>query len=256
LNFYYKLTLQYKGTDYLGWQIQPEHYGRTIQGELERATRVVAKTENIKTLGSGRTDAGVHAIGQVVKLTMPLQIDPQNLIPALNVNLPDDIRVVSSELTTENFHPTFQAISKEYHYCFTAEKFHSALGKEFVANYPYQLNMNLMQEACKELLGTHDFVNFFTEGTDVSSTIREIYNCEIEFVEAGPMSILPGHFKFKIVGNGFLKQMVRLLVGAIWNIGRGKVLLEDFKKALEVPKTHRLGPVAPPEGLYLARVNY
>jgi tRNA pseudouridine38-40 synthase len=113
-----------------------------------------------------------------------------------------------------------------------------------------------MRAACKILIGVHDFTNFYCEGTEVSSNIREIFECDIQEIPQGDWGMLPPHYVFKIVGSGFLKQMVRLLMGAIWNVGRGKISLETFKASLSSTKTEKLGPTAPPEGLYMVRVNY
>lgn len=252
---YYRLLIQYKGTNYLGWQVQPDDAGLTVQGEINRALKVISKSENVKSMGSGRTDAGVHALGQVAKVAIELQIPPVNLVKALNVNLPDDIRVLSSELSDEEFMPTIHAVSKEYHYRFTCTRTFTAFQNELIANYPFELNIEKMREACKILIGTHDFSNFYCEGTEVSHNVREIYECGILEI-AQDSWMLPSHYIFRIVGNGFLKQMVRLLMGAVWNVGRGKISLEEFKAALSPNKVPRLGPVAPPNGLYMVRVNY
>ncbi len=252
---HYKLLIQYKGTRYLGWQVQPDNFGLTVQGELNRALKIISKNENVKSMGAGRTDAGVHALGQVAKVSIELGIDPANLVKALNVNLPDDIRVLSAEVSDLEFLPTVHAKSKEYHYRFTCTKTTSPFQSELIANYSFEVDIFKMQEACKILIGAHDFCNFFCEGTEVSHHIREIYACEIVSVERGEW-MLPEHFIFRIVGNGFLKQMVRLLMGALWNVGRGKISIEEFRAALNGKKVPRLGPVAPPNGLYMVRVNY
>jgi tRNA pseudouridine38-40 synthase len=253
--YHYRIILQYKGTKYLGWQAQPSEAGETIQGELNKALQKISKSEHVRTLGAGRTDAGVHALGQVVKASIELQIEPENLLRALNVNLPDDIRASKVDLCDEAFFPTVHAKSKEYHYRFTFNRDLSAFQNDLITNYPFDLNLQKMREACQILVGTHDFSNFFCEGTDVSHNVREIYECEILHI-AQDQWMLPEHFVFRIVGNGFLKQMVRLLVGTIWNIGRGKVSLEELKASLGPKKLKKLGPVAPPGGLYMVRVNY
>jgi tRNA pseudouridine38-40 synthase len=252
---YYKLVLQYKGTRFLGWQIQPEGAGLTVQGELNRALQVVSKSDTIKSMGAGRTDAGVHALGQVAKVSIELKIDPQNLVKALNVNLPDDIRVISGELSDEAFLPTVHAKSKEYHYRFTCKRMFTAFQNDLIYNHPFELNLEKMREACRILIGTHDFSNFYCEGTEVAHNVREIFECEILEIEQDSW-MLPSHYIFRIKGNGFLKQMVRLLMGAVWNVGRGKITMEQFKAALSPVKLPRLGPVAPPNGLYMVRVNY
>ncbi len=252
---HYKLLIQYKGTRYLGWQIQPLESGLTVQGQLNSALKVISKNENIRSMAAGRTDAGVHALGQIAKVSLELAIEPSNLIKALNVNLPDDIRVLSAEVTDDKFLPTVHAKSKEYHYRFTYGKTPSPLQGELIANYTFELDISKMKEACKLLIGTHDFCNFYCEGTEVSHHVREIYACEIFQVEMGNW-MLPEHFVFRIVGNGFLKQMVRLIMGALWNVGRGKISLEEFQAALSAKRVSRLGPVAPPNGLYMVCVNY
>ena len=254
--YHYKLILQYKGTHYLGWQIQPEDAGQTVQGEVNRALKTLSKSDDVRTMGAGRTDSGVHALGQVVKASMPLSIDPRNLVKALNSNLPTDIRVVDASITDEEFFPTVHAVSKEYQYRFTAERMSTAFQTELIANCPFELDVQKMREACKVLIGEHDFTNFYCEGTEVASNVRTIFECEILEIPQGNWNMLPPHFVFRIVGNGFLKQMVRLLMGAVWNVGRGKITPEELKSALSPMKTQRLGPVAPPEGLYMVRVKY
>lgn len=252
---HYKLIIQYKGTRYLGWQVQPENAGLTVQGELNRALKTISKSENVKTLGAGRTDAGVHALGQVAKVSIALDIPAENLLKAINANLPEDIRVIHAETSDENFIPTVHAKSKEYHYRFTNLKSSSALQNELIQNQTFELDVQKMREACKILIGRHDFTNYYCEGTEVASNIREIYECEIIEVAQGEW-MLPAHYVFRVVGNGFLKQMVRCLMGAIWNVGRGKISLEEFKNSLSATKVARLGAVAPPNGLYMVRVNY
>lgn len=252
---YYRLILQYKGTRYLGWQVQPESAGRTVQGELNKALEIISK-HKAHSMGAGRTDAGVHALGQVAKVGIELQIAPDNLLKALNGNLPEDIRVIQAEVSDHDFLPTVHATSKEYHYRFTAHRMPQALQLDLIANYPFTLNLSLMREACKLLVGQHDFTNYFCEGTEVSSTVRTILECEILEVSSADWGMLPSHYVFRVVGNGFLKQMVRLLMGAVWNIGRGKITLDQFRASLTATKTARMGMVAPPEGLYMVRVNY
>ncbi|HXH30026.1 MAG TPA: tRNA pseudouridine(38-40) synthase TruA [Bacteriovoracaceae bacterium] len=253
---HYRLVIEYRGLRYLGWQIQPETSGKTVQGELNKALRVISKSEQVRSLGAGRTDSGVHALGQVAKVSIPLVIDPKNLIRALNVNLPDDIRVLEAAASDDAFMPTVNAKSKEYHYRFSAMRTFNAFQNDFIVNYPFELDLLKMREACAVLRGVHDFTNYFCEGTEVSSYVREIFECEILEVQQGDWNMFPSHYQFRIVGNGFLKQMVRLLMGAIWNIGRGKITVDEFKTSLSSVKIKKLGAVAPPFGLYMVRVNY
>lgn len=253
--YYYKLVLEYKGTRFLGWQVQPEGAGLTVQGELNRALKSISKSDEVKSLGAGRTDAGVHALGQVAKVGIPLEILPLSLMRALNGHLPDDIRILSAEISDAEFFPTVNAKSKEYHYRFTCQRTFTAFQNDLITNHPFELDIEKMREACKVLIGEHDFTNFYCEGTEVASNIREIYECELLEIPQGEW-MLPAHYLFRIVGNGFLKQMVRLLMGAVWNVGRGKISIEDLKAALSSTRVQRLGAVAPPQGLYMIRVNY
>lgn len=253
---HYRLLIQYKGTRYSGWQIQSGTNERTIQGELNLALETVSKSSNVRTIGSGRTDAGVHALGQVVKASIELSIVPENLVKALNGNLPEDIRVLQAEISDEAFMPTVHAKSKEYHYRFTNERMVSAFQNDLIANFSFEVDLSKMKAACALLVGEHDFTNFYCEGTEVSSTVRTIFSCRITEIPQEEWQMLPAHFRLEIVGSGFLKQMVRLLMGAIWNVGRGKISLEEFQASLGPTRVQRLGPVAPPEGLYMVRVNY
>ncbi len=252
---HYRLTIQYKGTNYIGWQIQAESVGKTIQGELNKALTNISKAK-AQSMGSGRTDSGVHALGQVVKVGIELEIPPEKLLKALNAHLPDDIRVIQADHSTHEFHPTVDAVSKEYHYRFTSNPYASAIHSDLITNISFELDLEKMREACRILIGEHDFTNFFCEGTEVTSTVRTIFECEMLAVSLGSLQLLPDHYVFRIVGSGFLKQMVRLLMGAIWNVGRGKISLEEFRASLTSKPTERMGITAPPQGLYMFRVNY
>ncbi len=252
----YRATLSYKGTRYQGWQIQPE--GKTVQGELNKALSAVSKSEEIRTIGSGRTDSGVHARGQIVRMDTPLVINPHNLLKALNTYLPPDIRVVGCENSTPEFQPTFDAESKWYSYFFTINPYPDPLVGDLMASYGFPLDLERMREACKLFVGTHDFLNFYTEGTEINSSVRTIFSCDIIDVAPGgaPFPFYSPIYEIRIHGNGFLKQMVRMMVGALWNVGRGKIPLSAISEALSSERKERLGPVAPPEGLYLMRVVY
>lgn len=252
--FHYRLVVSYVGTQYLGWQIQPESYGKTVQGEINIALEKISKSSSIRSLGSGRTDTGVHALGQVAKVSIPLEINPQNLLKAMNSHLPEDIRVLEASVSTHEFMPTVHAKSKEYHYRFSVNEIHSPFAEHLISHYPYRIDLDLMRQGCQIFIGKHDFTNYFVEGTPVSSFVREIYECEI--FEVPESELFPSYYVFRVVGNGFLKQMVRLMVGTIWRVGRGKVTLEELKESLSPVKKEKLAPVAPGHGLYLVRVKY
>lgn len=252
----YRATLSYKGTRFQGWQVQPD--GLTVQGELNKALAAVSKSTEVRSIGSGRTDAGVHARGQVARLDTPLVINPQNLLKALNTFLPPDIRVVECENCAETFQPTFDAISKYYSYFFIQHSYPDPLAGELVAHFGFPLDVPKMREACQLFVGRHDFVNFYTEGTEINSSVRTIHSCELIEVSPGgaPFPFHGPMYEIRIHGEGFLKQMVRMMVGAIWSVGRGKIPASEIAVSLASARRERLGAVAPPEGLYLMRVVY
>jgi tRNA pseudouridine38-40 synthase len=256
LNFY-KATVQYKGTDYFGWQVQPGEV-KTIQGEINKALKKTSKSENIRTIGSGRTDAGVHAFGQVFRIEMPLQIPNIALLKALNSQLPNAIRVTHVEDSNENFHPVFQAQKKEYKYLFSLDKETSPFSGELITNYRQDLDIDYMQKACKAFLGEHNFQNYQCSGTEVATTIRMIDEIEIIKHESTAhwKSMCSEYYELRIVGNGFLKQMVRLIMGTLVQAGKGKVSVKDIEASFQEKLKDRLGPVAPPQGLYLNSVTY
>lgn len=256
MNFY-KIKVQYNGFHYIGWQVQPE--GKTIQGTLEQALKKISKNDEVKTIGSGRTDSGVHALGQIVKVGMHLKIDGLALQKALNSNLPDSIRVLESEVCDESFHPIFNAVKKEYIYAFTLKKERNPFVGELVARYPYQdFDLDTLKMACRLFEGEKDFCNYFCTGTPIKSTVRTIHSCNVSNVKADSFfkNFNSDVYLVSFVGSGFLKQMVRLMMGALWAASSRKISLQDIENSLAVPLKNKLAPVAPPQGLYLKSVDY
>jgi len=254
---FYKLTLKYNGHRYQGWQKQP-HTELTVQGQLNRALAKISKSKEVKTLGSGRTDTGVHALAQVVRVEIPLVIPPEKLVRALNSNLPDDIECLMAENADENFHPVFGSVDKTYRYIFALGKRRDPLLNQQITFMTRKLDIEKMEEACKLFVGKHDFADFFTVGTDVATTVREIFSCSLTKMEATGFfhDLCPEYFVFEVTGSGFLKQMVRLMVATIWNIGEGKIDAASLAESLRKPDGNKLAPVAPPQGLYLTKVTY
>jgi tRNA pseudouridine38-40 synthase len=252
----YKLTLQYFGKNYFGWQIQKDV--PTVQGMLEKSLNRICGEHFFKTLGASRTDRGVHALGQVCKVELPLNLKESELLAALNSLLPEDIRILACEQVDQNFHPIYDAKKKTYNYLFSQARSKTAFQNELVGNCSYPLNFELIKKACSTLVGKHDFVNYFCTGSDVSGTIREIFDCRLSQIDSGDHfeRLLPSLYQIEITGSGFLKQMVRLLIGAMWNVGRGEISLDEFKLSLREKKTEKLGPVAPASGLYLKTIYY
>lgn len=252
----YRITLQYKGSRYHGFQIQPNE--QTIQGELNNALKVLSKSEHIKTIGSGRTDAGVHAFAQIVRIEIPVNIPEESLLRAINSHLPLDIRVTNVARCNTDFHPIFSAKSKEYNYVFSNQQSISPFAQELITHFPFELDTELMKRGCALFCGEHDFINFQCMGTDVETTVRNILSCELIYQQSSGHwgYVLDEYYVFKVVGNGFLKQMVRLMMGALWSLGRGKITLAELEKSLKIPCPKRLGATAPPQGLYLLEVHY
>ncbi len=257
INYYYKALICYNGSQFLGWQIQ-ENQGLTIQGEMIKALAVVSKTQDVEVIGSSRTDAGVHALGQVTKLTTPLLIPEDSLMRALNVHLPPEIRVLKIEKTVENFQPSFDAKSKTYSYFFYFNDYAYPFGKDLITHYSFDLNMELINKAAKLFVGEHDFKHFMTVGTPVKSTVREIFDAEI-IQHHAPSSFfgnIETYYEFRVHGNGFLKQMVRQIMGCIWTVGRGKMSLEELNSHIKGKAWDKRPAVAPPQGLYLKEIFY
>lgn len=252
----YRITVQYKGTQYSGFQVQLSD--KTIQGEINSVLKVLSKSEDIKSVGSGRTDAGVHALAQVMRIEIPVDIPVAGLVRGMNSLLPEDIRVIDASVVNDKFHPIYSAKSKEYNYVFTTDEVISPFARELMTHFPFELDIELMKKGCQIFCGEHDFINYQCVGTDIESTVRKVMSCElVRFESSGHWGNLAGeYYVFKVVGNGFLKQMVRLLMGALISLGKGKITLEDLEKSLKTPLKNRLGPTAPPQGLYLKEVHY
>lgn len=262
MNFY-KITLSYLGTNYHGWQMQTSTE-QTIHGQLAIVLKKLCKDDSFSLLGSGRTDAGVHAIAQVARLMLPIDLPPTNLIKAMNSHLPKDIRLTFAEKIHESFHPINDVKEKTYAYFFTNNAEKNIFFAETMANISAPLNLEKIKKAAKLFVGKHDFLHFHTTGSDAASTVREIFS--IDFFEHklkdGP-SYFPQsytYYELRFTGSGFLKQMVRLLVGTLWAHAQDKITEEDIVKTLrlEVAMDHgkKLGMVAPPEGLFLRSVKY
>lgn len=242
-----KLLLSYDGTDYLGWQKQPG--GPTIQGTLEAALTQLYN-EPIRTIGSGRTDAGTHAVGQVVHYEAPkiLAAEPK-LVRALNALLPDTISVKGAWLAPEDFHALASARRKTYIYRIWNHPVRSALWNKRALWVPQPLDIAHLDRLAQQLVGRKDFKSFQTSGTPVNSTVRTIDGCRFK-VRKGPL------VEFRIRGNGFLKQMVRNLVGTLLYLERTKGGIGELRAILEARDRQAAKTTVPAHGLYLYRVEY
>lgn len=252
-SFSYKLIISYRGTQYRGWQFQTE-VTQTIQNHVQMVLEKIAKYQKFHVTGASRTDAGVHASGQVLKVTLPKMVDAGKLLKGMNSKLPIDIRVISCEHTDQSLNVSKDAISKEYHYYFTFNQPENAILSETVYFYPKSLDIELMRKACTLLLGKHNFLSFSSPGPNPFSTHREILSCSLE--TSSMLTSQNTIYYLKIQGNGFLKYMVRYLMGALWDIGTHRLTLEEFKLSLETGDTYGQRTKALPHGLHLVHINY
>ncbi|MBT7670376.1 MAG: hypothetical protein HN623_12380 [Bdellovibrionales bacterium] len=190
-------------------------------------------------------------------MEIPLDIDPDALMRGLNSLLPATISFLKIECCSPSFHPIRDAGKKEYHYLFSSQSQLSPFWVDLIAHYPHALDLSKMQAAAALFIGQHDFANFYCTGSETPTTERTIYLSEITNVSSLDVGgvVIPEHYLFKVAGNGFLKQMVRLLIGAIWEVGRGRVSLEELAHAISLQTEGKIGVVAPPQGLYLKSIG-
>lgn len=252
-NYTYKLTLSYRGTSYRGWQFQTTET-ETVQNYVEKVLAQIARHQEFQVIGASRTDAGVHASGQVLKVTLPREVSPEKLMRGMNSKLPNDIRVVSSEFADKKLNINKETKSKEYHYYFLNSETENALISEIVYPFPEKLNLDLMQEASHKLLGQHNFMSFCSPGPNPTTPYRNILKCSIEKTQF--LTLNKDIYYLKIQGTGFMKYMVRYLMGALWDIGSEKLSIEDFVLSLSDGKKHGIRTKAPSLGLHLMHIEY
>lgn len=241
----FKITIEYDGTNYHGWQIQP--HLPTIQGALEATIRNIAR-QDVAVTGAGRTDAGVHALGQVAHVTTTARLTALEWLRALNGLLPPDIAVQSVDEVPETFHARFSARSKLYRYRIRTQPPRSALEHNRLLHYPYPLDLDAMNVATRDLIRTHDFSSFQGSPTDTKNPVCAVTTLSVARLE--------GEVIVEVEANRFLKQMVRAMVGTLLDIGRGKRQAGDMAKILAAKDRAQAGFTAPAHGLYLVRVDY
>lgn len=238
-----KCIIQYDGTNYSGYQVQPN--GLTIQEVLEKTLERMHK-HPVKVIGSGRTDARVHAQGQVIHFDTELSIAPENMVRALNTLLPGDIRVRSCEEAAPDFQARYDVSGKEYRYF--VRRSEDAFRRNYAVAVPYKLDIGRIREALRHVVGTHDFSSFCVAKTETDNRVRTIH--EAELIEQGDELV----FRFR--GSGFLYNQVRILVGTMLDIGRGRFSPDDVPLMLAAKDRSAAGVTAPPHGLYLWEVFY
>jgi len=249
---YFKLTIAYDGTDFHGWQIQANK--PTVQGEIV-AVLCGLTQENVQLPGAGRTDAGVHALGQVASFRTQSALSAGEFQRALNALLPPMIRIVAAEETGPHFSARWSAKGKVYRYRLYRGKVVPPLLWRYVLHYPFPLDEEAMREAAAKFVGLHDFSSFAastgSEDDDKERNMeREIYSAELKRTEDGE------ELWFTVHGRSFLRYMVRKMVGTLLEVGRGKLTPADIDRLFELKDRSKSGPTVPPHGLFMVRVDH
>jgi tRNA pseudouridine38-40 synthase len=257
-----KLTLAYDGGAYAGWQIQPDK--PTVQGTFEAIWQRLTQ-ESLRVTAAGRTDAGVHALGQVVGVATETRLTNDDLHRGLNALLPNDVAVCTIEDAREGFHATYDAVGKRYRYQIHNGRAPSVFDRHFAWHYPQPLNSDAMHAAGQGLLGRHDFSSFETAGSERPDSIRMIHELtvirqstpltpreEIHLAERDEYN----RVTIDVAGDGFLYNMVRTIVGTLVEVGVGKRDVSWPAEVVAAKDRRRAGQTAPPHGLFLVSVDY
>lgn len=242
----FKITIEYDGSAYHGWQRQASE--RTIQGEIENALKTMTGN-TITVTGSGRTDAGVHALNQTANFRCSTSLTPEVFLKGLNSLLSEDIVITSCKIVPENFHARYDVKSKVYQYRILNRSLPAAISRQYAWHIRKKLNLSAMQEAIRCIIGSHDFKAFEGSGSPRVSTVRCITNADLVETDND-------YLVLKIEGDGFLKFMVRNIVGTLVDVGFDKITPHDFKQILISKDRNLAGITAPAHGLFLMEVKY
>lgn len=240
-----KLTIEYDGSQFGGWQKQPNKLN--IQGEIEKAIQTVTGKE-VELIGSGRTDAGVHAFAQIANFKIDTDFPLEKMAIAFNSQLKKSIRIKKVEEVEEEFHSRYHCHKKTYGYIIENSEQGTAIYRNMTYHVPQLLDVEAMQKAASYLIGEHDFSSFKSSGTSSKSTVRTIYSAQV-LKEQERVVI-------QLTGNGFLYNMVRIISGTLVEIGKGEKKPEEMKKILEAKDRSLAGKTLPPQGLFLMNVEY
>ena len=241
-----KLIIEYDGKGFNGWQKQPNKLN--IQGEIERAIEEITG-ESIDLIASGRTDAGVHSLGQTANFKTESKIPIEKIPIAINSKLKQSIIIKSAEEVDERFHSRYNVKSKKYRYTINNSKYGSAIYRNVEYHFPIKLNIENMQKAAKYFEGEHDFKAFKASGTSSKSSVRKIYKAEV-------IKRPDERIWIELTGSGFLYNMVRIISGTLLDVGSGKIAPEEIKNIIETKDRKLAGKTLPPQGLCLVEVNY
>lgn len=242
----YKIVFAYDGTNFSGYQTQPN--GLTVQDSIERALRKIAKGEFVRIHAASRTDAGVHAKGQVAHFDFPFQIPADGLYRGLNTLLPDSIVIVSCQQVDADFHARYEVIGKKYEYRLYNQKERSPFKRYFSTHHPYPMDPDRTRQALKYLIGKHDFSSFVAANTDVLDKVRTIYQARLDVTD--------DEWIFTFVGDGFLYNMIRILVGTLVEIAEGKREPQEMQAIIKAQDRGAAGKTFAPTGLCLVETYY
>lgn len=240
-----KLTIEYDGKEFNGWQKQLNKLN--IQGTIEKVISDITK-EEIELIGSGRTDAGVHALGQVANFRTNSTIPIEKFAIAINSRLKKSIVIKKAEEVPDRFHSRYNCKQKTYRYVINNSETGSAIYRNLEYNIKMPLDVNKMQEAANYFVGEHDFTGFKASGTSSKSSVRTIYKAEIR--KEGDRIII------ELTGNGFLYNMVRIISGTLVDVGLGKIMPDDIENIIKMKDRSKAGKTLPPQGLFLVKVEY
>lgn len=244
----YRIWISYDGTDYGGWQVQPN--STSIQGLIEEALETILR-QRTPIVGSGRTDAGVHAEAQVAHFSSDIPFELNRLQRSLNALLPPDIRIMKLDQTEPHFHARYSATGKIYHYHLHTANSINPFSRLYSTHFPYPLDLSLIHRARDYLIGTHDFTSFAnecTKGSAAKNPIRTLKRLDIVQIDGG--------IRFEFEADGFLYKMVRNLTGTLLDVATGKIEPESIPAILEAKDRTQAGRAAPPQGLFLMQVHY
>jgi len=246
----FKITVAYDGTDYAGWQRQTN--GVSIQGLLEEAL-LALDGRAVTVTGAGRTDAGVHALGQVAAFAIDRDLAPDALVRAMNAHLPLAVRIVSAQHAPPAFHPRFGARTKTYRYRIWNGDVMNPFERRYAWHVPGPLDVEAMSAAARLIEGCHEFASFMAAGSDVATTEREILESTMQSAVSNLQS---GMVVYEVTGSGFLRHMVRTILGSLVAVGRHRRPVPWIAAAIAACDRAAAGPTAPPHGLFLVRVDY
>jgi tRNA pseudouridine38-40 synthase len=258
--YYFRVTIAYKGTQFFGWQAQStdtlNEERPTVEGTILNALKKITNYQPCTISAASRTDAGVHAQGQMAKITLPIEISAEHLLMGLNSLIPRDIRILKCLPSTKSYQPNRASTSKEYHYYFIAAPVDNVITSDIALHLPVHSlepeTLTLLRAACQLFTGQKDFYNFSSRDKSVATSVRQVFYCDIHRAEFLPLA--NNLYYLKIIGNGFLKYMIRYLMGALFELAKGRIEINDIERYLQQHQAYKLCPKAKAKGLHLIKI--